>query len=46
MIIYIQFQSGKRNKKQTNAISQDKNMKEKRKIMLVIASKLDKKAIL
>lgn len=32
----ITFQSGKRNKKQTNA-SQDKNMnEEKRKIMLVI----------
>jgi hypothetical protein len=33
----ITFQSGKRNKKQTNASSQDKNMnEEKRKIMLVI----------
>ena len=31
----ITFQSGKRIKKQTNA-SQDKNMNEKRKIMLVI----------
>lgn len=36
----ITFQSGKRNKKQTNASSQDKNMnQEKRKIMLVIPSK-------
>jgi hypothetical protein len=33
------FQSGKRNKKQTNASSQDKNMNEKRKIMLVIPTK-------
>ena len=32
----ITFQSGKRNKKQTNASSQDKNRNEKRKIMLVI----------
>ena len=32
----ITFQIGKRNKKQTNASSQDKNMNEKRKIMLVI----------
>ena len=32
----ITFQSGKRNKKQTNASSKDKNMNEKRKIMLVI----------
>jgi hypothetical protein len=32
----ITFRSGKRNKKQTNASSQDKNMNEKRKIMLVI----------
>ena len=35
----ITFQSGKRNKKQTNASSQDKNMNEKRKIMLVIPTK-------
>jgi len=36
----ITFQSRKRNKKQTNASSQDKNMnQEKRKIMLVIPSK-------
>jgi len=32
----ITFQIGKRNKKQTNASSQDKNKNEKRKIMLVI----------
>ena len=32
----ITFQSRKRNKKQTNASSQDKNRNEKRKIMLVI----------
>jgi hypothetical protein len=32
----ITFQSWKRNKKQTNASSQYKNMNEKRKIMLVI----------
>jgi hypothetical protein len=32
----ITFQSWKRNKKQTNASSQDKNMNVKRKIMLVI----------
>jgi hypothetical protein len=32
----ITFQSGKRNKKQTNVSSQDKNRNEKRKIMLVI----------
>ena len=35
----ITFQSRKRNKKQTNASSQDKNMNEKRKIMLVIPTK-------
>jgi len=35
----ITFQSRKRNKKQTNVNSQDKNMSEKRKIMLVIPSK-------
>lgn len=34
----ITFQSRKRDKKQTNASSQDKNMNEKRKIMLVIPS--------
>ena len=32
----ITFQSRKRNKKQTNVSSQDKNRNEKRKIMLVI----------
>jgi hypothetical protein len=32
----ITFQSGKRNKKQINVSSQDKNRNEKRKIMLVI----------
>jgi hypothetical protein len=32
----ITFQSGKRNKNQTNASSQDKDRNEKRKIMLVI----------
>jgi hypothetical protein len=35
----ITFQSGKRNKKQTNASSQNKNINEKRKIMLVIPTK-------
>ena len=35
----ITFQSEKRNKKQTNASRQDKNMSEKSKIMLVIPSK-------
>ena len=35
----ITFQSGKRNKKQTNTSSQVNNMKEKRKIMFVIPSK-------
>lgn len=35
----ITFRSRKRNKKQTNASSQDKNMNEKRKIMLVIPTK-------